>query len=135
MQINYETASTDNITIIIPNSELMNRDIINYTEGSPTMRLKIPVSVSYRSNVESVEKVLIALAREIEGILEDPKPRVLVNQFGDSSINMELRVWIDNAKSRATIIDQINRKIKTEFEKSSIEIPYPKREMFTSKRM
>jgi MscS family membrane protein len=122
--------TTDSITIIIPNSQLMNRDIINYTEGSPTMRLRVPISVSYRSDLESVEKVLIALAGGIEGVLQDPAPRVLVDQFGDSSINMELRVWIDNAKRRTTIIDQINRRIKVEFEKSSIEIPYPKRDIY-----
>jgi MscS family membrane protein len=127
--------TTDSITIIIPNSQLMNRDIINYTEGSPIMRLRVPVSVSYRSDVESVEKVLIALAGEIKGVLKDPAPRVLVDQFGESSITMELRVWIGNAKRRTTITDQINRRIKVEFEKSSIEIPYPKRDIYIKEKV
>lgn len=122
--------TTDNITIIIPNSQLMNRDIINYTQDSPSMRLRIPVSVSYESNLETVEKVLISAVKGIEGILDSPPPQVIVNEFGESSINVEVRVWIDHAKRRRTVQDQINRSIKLEFEKSSIEIPYPKRDVY-----
>lgn len=122
--------TTDNITIIVPNSQLMNRDVINYTKGSPTIRLRIPVGVSYRSNLETVEKVLLQTVQGIEGVLENPQPRVVVSQFGDSSIQVELRVWIDHAKKRRQIQDIINRRIKLEFEKSSIEIPYPKRDVY-----
>ncbi|MBU7044341.1 MAG: mechanosensitive ion channel family protein [Theionarchaea archaeon] len=122
--------TTDNITIIVPNSELMKRDIINYTEGSSMIRLRIPASVSYDSNLVEVEKVLINTLIDIKGIEKIPEPQVVVTEFGDSSINVELRVWISDAKSRRSLQDEINRRIKMEFEKSSIEIPYPKRDLY-----
>ncbi|MBU7045456.1 MAG: mechanosensitive ion channel family protein [Theionarchaea archaeon] len=122
--------TTDNITIIVPNSQLMTRDIINYTEGSPRIRLRIPVDVSYRSDLETVEKVLLDLVKGTEGLSETPEPRVVMMGFSDSSIHLELRIWIDDAKKRRRIQDTINRRIKSEFEKLSIEIPYPKRDVY-----
>lgn len=122
--------TTDNITIIIPNSLMMSRDIINYTEGSPSIRLRIPVGVSYESNLATVEKVLITAVKDIEGIQDNPEPKVVVKEFGDSTINVELRVWIENAKKRRPIQDEINRRIKIEFEKSSIEMPYPTTDVY-----
>jgi small-conductance mechanosensitive channel len=122
--------TTDNITIIVPNAELIKRDIINYTEGSPKIRLRIPTNVSYSSNLAQVEKVLINSVKELEGIEDIPEPQVVVTEFGDSSINIELRVWIRDAKTRRSLQDEINRRIKIEFEKSSIEIPYPQHDVY-----
>lgn len=121
-----EIKTTDNITIIIPNGQLMNRDIINYTRHSSTIRIRIPVGVSYQCNLKTVKKVLIDSIKGIDGIIDNPGPQVVVKEFGDSSINVELRVWIKNAKKRRVIQDEINSKIKLEFEKSSIEMPYPR---------
>ncbi|MBU7011810.1 MAG: mechanosensitive ion channel family protein [Theionarchaea archaeon] len=121
--------TTDNITIIIPNSKLMTRDIINYTEGSPVIRIRIPVGVAYESDLAAVAKVLIETVKEVNGVLDDPQPQVVVKEFGDSWINVELRVWIKDAKERRRIQDEINRRIKIEFEKSSIEMPCPQREV------
>ena len=122
--------TTDDITIIVPNSQLMTRDIINYTQGSSTIRMRIPVGVSYDSNLAAVAKVLLRTIADVEGVLTDPEPQVVVKRFGDSSIDLELRVWIENAKDRRRIQDEINRRIKIEFEKSSIEMPYPQREVY-----
>ncbi len=121
--------TTDNITIIIPNSQLMTRDIINYTQDASNIRIRIPVGVSYDSNLTTVAKVLTRTVKGIEGVLEDPGPQVVVKRFGDSSIDVELRVWIKSAKERRRIQDEINREIKIEFEQSSIEMPYPQREV------
>jgi small-conductance mechanosensitive channel len=122
--------TTDNITVIVPNAELIKRDIINYTEGSPKIRLRIPTNVSYGSNLAQVEKVLISTVADLEGIEKIPEPQVVVTEFGDSSINIELRVWIGDAKTRRSLQDEINRRIKIEFEKSSIEIPYPQQDVY-----
>ena len=122
--------TTDNIIIIIPNSQLMKRDIINYTAGSPSIRLRIPVDVSYESNLSAVKKVLIGSISDVKGILSDPEPRVVVKEFGDSSILVELRVWIENAKERRIIQDEINRRIKVECEKSAIEMPHPAQDVY-----
>jgi small-conductance mechanosensitive channel len=124
-----EIRTTDNITIIIPNGQLMKRDIINYTRHSPTIRIRIPVGVSYQCNLKTVKEVLCGAIKGMDGICDNPGPQVVVKEFGDSSINVELRVWIKNAKNRRGIQDEINSKIKMEFEESSIEMPYPKQDI------
>jgi small-conductance mechanosensitive channel len=121
--------TTDNIHIIIPNSQLMTRDIINYTQGSSVIRIRIPISVSYDSDLKTVKTVLISSIEGIEGILSTPPPQVVVRAFGESSIDMELRVWIETAKKRRIIQDEINSRIKLEFEKVSIVMPYPRRDV------
>ncbi|MGD2247342.1 MAG: mechanosensitive ion channel family protein [Candidatus Methanofastidiosia archaeon] len=121
--------TTDNIHIIIPNSQLMTRDIINYTRDSSVIRIRIPVSVSYDSDLKTVKNVLISSIEGIEGTLSKPEPQVVVRTFGESSIDMELRVWIETAQKRRIIQDEINSQIKLEFEKMSIEMPYPRRDV------
>jgi small-conductance mechanosensitive channel len=72
----------------------------------------------------------IIFTRIRKRILKDPEPMVVVKEFGDSSLLVELRVWIENAKERRIIQDEINKKIKIECEKSAIEMPYPAQDIY-----
>jgi small-conductance mechanosensitive channel len=122
--------TTDNIVIVIPNAEIAKRDIINYTAISPQIRLRIPVGISYESDLKKAEEVLIRVAEATKGVSKKPKPQVIVKNFGESSIDLELRIWIDNARERRRITSEIGKKVKEEFDKEGIEIPYPKRHVF-----
>lgn len=119
--------TTDNLVVVIPNAEIAKRDIINYTAISPQIRIRIPVGISYDSDLKKAEKIMLEVAREMEGVLKNPEPKVVVKEFGESSINLELRVWIENARKRRYIFSEISKRIKKEFDKHGIEIPYPKR--------
>jgi small-conductance mechanosensitive channel len=67
-------------------------------------------------------------------VLKKPEPKVIVKKFGESSIDLELRVWIENARLRRTITSETQKRIKEEFDKSGIEIPYPMRHIILEEK-
>jgi small-conductance mechanosensitive channel len=122
--------TTDNIILIIPNSEIYKRDIINYTTQTPVIRVRLPVGISYGSDLRKAEEIMLSIAGETEGVEKDPAPVVIFKQFGESSIDLELRVWIKDAKLRRRLTSQMGKGIKEEFDRHGIEIPYPKRDVY-----
>lgn len=125
--------TTDNILLIIPNSEIGRRDIINYTAISPDIRVRIPVGIAYEADAKKAEMLILDVAKNTEGVLKEPASVVIMQAFGASSIDLELRVWIDNARARKNIMSTLAKEIKIEFDKHGIEIPYPRRHIIMEK--
>jgi small-conductance mechanosensitive channel len=121
--------TTDNIVIVIPNNEIMRRDIVNYTTLSTDIRLRIPIGVSYDTDIRKAKSVILEVAKTAEWVLKDPPPIVVVRQFGESSVDLELRVWIKDARRRMDTISHMTDKVKEAFDEKGIEIPYPKRDI------
>jgi small-conductance mechanosensitive channel len=121
--------TTDNIVIIIPNNEIMKRDIINYTIISTNIRVRVNIGVSYDENIEKAKELIIGVAGSLDWVSKEPPPKVVVRNFGESSVDLQLRVWIDDARRRMDTISHITDKIKAVFDKNGIEIPYPKRDI------
>lgn len=122
----------DNLVIVVPNNEIMRRDIINYTMSGESIRLRIPFSVAYESDIQLAKTLLLQVAQEVEGVKPDPKPIVIVRGFGPSEVNLQLRVWISEARARRRISDQISESAMGKFQAAGVEIPYPKRELYVS---
>ncbi len=122
--------TTDNIVIVIPNNEIMKRDIINYTIITSKIRVRVNIGIAYDADMEKAKELIIKVADSAEWIAKDPAPKVVVRNFGDSSVDLQLRVWIENARKRMDTISYITDNIKTLFDKEGIEIPYPKRDIF-----
>jgi small-conductance mechanosensitive channel len=121
--------TTDNIVIIIPNNEIMMRDIVNYTTISEDIRVRIPIGVSYDTDINKAKAVILDVAKTPEWVVKDPPPVVVVKAFGESSVDLELRVWIKNARRRIHTISYVTDKVKEAFDRERIEIPYPKRDI------
>jgi small-conductance mechanosensitive channel len=121
--------TTDNIVIVIPNNEIMMRDIINYTTISEDIRVRIPIGVSYDADIEKAKDLILQVASQPDWVAQTPAPMVVVKAFGESSVDLELRVWIKNARKRIHTISYITDKVKETFDKAGIEIPYPKRDI------
>ena len=121
--------TTDHIIIIIPNNEIMKRDIVNYTSISTKIRVRINVGVAYDADIEKAKNLIKDVAGEAAWISKEPPPKVVVRNFGESSVDLQLRVWIDNARKRMDTISYITDKVKAAFDKNGIEIPYPKRDI------
>ncbi|MGD9489481.1 MAG: mechanosensitive ion channel family protein [Calditrichaceae bacterium] len=121
--------SLNNITIIVPNSEFVSSNVINWTHGDPKIRLVIEVGVSYGSDLDAVLNSLEEVAGGHPDVLKNPKPDVLLSSFGDSSWNMLLRVWILDTKRHHIIRSDINCAIVRKFRENSIEIPFPQRDL------
>jgi small-conductance mechanosensitive channel len=121
--------TTDNIVIIIPNNEIMKRDIVNYTIITSKIRIRINIGVGYDADIKKAKEIIMRVVDSSEWVAKDPLPKVVVKDFGDSAVNLQLRVWIYDARKRMDTISWITDKVKEEFDKEGIEIPYPKRDI------
>ena len=123
--------TNDNIRIIIPNSELITGRVVNWSHGDGQIRLRIPVGVSYLSDVQLVQKLLLEVAAANESVLEDPAPTVIFVEFGESALNFELRVWTQELLDRpGRLTSQLNFSIWEKFRQHDIKIPYPQRDLY-----
>ena len=120
----------DNVEHIIPNTDLIANTITNYSLSDPEVRIHIPVGVSYNANPQEVKRILLEVAQGNELIIKTKQPRVWFTEFGDSSINFELLVWIDIRRfSEKFIKSRLYFTIFEAFQKAGIEIPFPQRDL------
>ena len=131
MDINIRSTtvrSLNNIAIIVPNSEFVSSQVVNWSHGDRKIRLDIEVGVSYQSDLDTVLRSLKEVATENPEILRDPEPDVHLREFGDSSWNMKLRIWIDDPKRHPVVRSDINCAIVRKFRENGVEIPFPQRD-------
>jgi small-conductance mechanosensitive channel len=112
----------NNISIIVPNSQLVSSNIVNWSYGDLRIRLDIDVGVSYGSDLDVVLASLKEVALENPKVLKEPEPDVLFRDFGESSWNMRLRLWIDNPQGHHRIRSEINCAIVRKFRDKGVEI-------------
>ena len=118
----------DGAEVVVPNSNLISNDLINWTLSSNLKRIEILIGVAYGTNPNEVLKILKEVVHEEENILKQPDPQILFSDFGDSSLNFRVRFWVPfehglQAKSDVSIA------IYNAFEVKGIEIPFPQRDI------
>lgn len=118
-----------NIAIIVPNSEFISSNVINWSHGDPKVRLDLPIGVSYNSDLDTVLHSLREVADENTDVLKKPKPEINFAGFGDSSWNFELRVWLESPKRYQIVRSDLNCAIVKKFREKNIEIPFPQRDL------
>ncbi len=117
----------DDVLITVPNSVMSNSKIINQSGMVPRFRVRAQVGVSYDSDPDQVEQVLLSCLEGMAEIMSHPAPRVRFRQFGDSALMFDLLAWIHDPADRGRVLDVINRNILVKFRQAGIEIPYPQR--------
>ena len=130
--INFRSTTiltNDNITIIVPNSQLINQAVINWSHGDPRIRVHVPVGVAYGSDVALVTETLMAVAGAQQDVLASPEPEVRFLEFGDSSLNFELLVWSDEPPNHRRLRSKLNYAIDAAFREKGVEIPFPQRDL------
>lgn len=120
----------DNLVIVVPNNEIMRRDIINYTMSGSHIRLRIPIDVEYDSDIDQAKRLILEVANRAEGVKPEPAPLVIVREFGASGVKLQLRIWIQEARDRRAIADYITERVVTTFAEAGIHMPYPKRDIY-----
>ncbi|MBN1929679.1 MAG: mechanosensitive ion channel [Chlorobiaceae bacterium] len=122
--------TNDNINIIIPNSEFVSKQVINWSHNDRNLRVSVPVGVSYGSNPEQVKTVLLGVADNHPDILATPSPAVLFSGFGNSSLDFELLVWTrTRIQTPRFLRSELNYRIFAAFHKNGIEIPFPQTDL------
>lgn len=119
----------NNIYIIVPNSDFVSKDVINYSHGDPTFRVDIDVGVAYGSDLETVLHCLQEVADESENVRKQPKTQIHLVGFGDSAWNMQLRAWISDVKNHPQVRNELNQAIVRKFRQNGVEIPFPQRDL------
>ena len=127
--------TTDNIVIIIPNNEIMLRDIINYTTITEKIRVRIDIGIAYDAEMQKAKNIMLQAADSAGWVAKDPPPKVVVRNFGESAVDLQLRVWIENPRKRMDTVSYITDKVKELFDEQGVEIPYPKRDIYVKGKL
>lgn len=122
-----ELLTPDNKLVIIPNSNMMGGNIVNYS-ANKVRRIDLVIGVSYSDDLQKVKKVLSDIVAAEPLLLKDPAPTIAVAELADSSVNLVVRPWVktqDYWKQRFELIENI----KVGFDKAGISIPFPQRDV------
>jgi small-conductance mechanosensitive channel len=126
--------TNDNIDVIVPNSEFVNSPVTNWTMNERFLRLKIPFGVAYGTDKELVRRIIVDAALSLPytlNLTERQYPQVRLRNFGNSSLDFELVVWIkaEWANRPGRVKAAYNWEIETALVKHNVEIPFPQREI------
>jgi small-conductance mechanosensitive channel len=119
----------DNEVIIVPNSEFVNNRVTNWTANDRTVRLSVPIGVSYDCNIENVRELLLDVARRNSDVLAVPAPAAMVSGFGDNAVNIVLRVSTGLAERVSMVKSDLLIEIFRVFREQKIEMPFPQRDL------
>ena len=121
----------DNKTVTIPNGNLSNDVIINYTTQKQ-LRADLIYGIGYDDDIKKAKEVLLKIAKENALVIKDIKPEVMVANLGDSSVDLLCRVWVKSADYPA-IGASMHEKVKLAFDEAKISMPYPQRDVHLTK--
>jgi len=119
----------DEVTLLIPNMELIAGRVVNQSVPSPRMRTRIRVGVAYESDIDLVRETLLEVASAHEKVLEEPAPTVRLEGFGESSLDFALLCWIPDAPIDDEVASDIRFAIIAAFREKGIGIPYPQHDV------
>ncbi len=117
----------DNKQIIVPNSQIMDSIITNYSTN-PTRRVDMVVGVSYDDDLDKVRKTLEELIAAEDRILDEPKPTIAVSELADSSVNFVVRPWVNTSDYWGVMFD-LTEAIKKRFDQEGISFPFPQQDV------
>lgn len=114
-------------SVIVPNAEILSNPVTNLTFRDNYGRIEVAVGVAYGSDTDQVRTLLLECARAHDRIARYPAPVVVFSEFGDSSLNFELRCFTDNVMNRLSIASDLRFIIDRRFREEGIDIPFPQR--------
>ncbi len=121
----------DNRQVIVPNSLLLEKPVVNWTLSDDVVRTKVSVGVAYGSDVDKVKEILLDCCQKMSVILKDPPPRILFSDFGDSALVFEALFWARMGRGMllVEIESELRFCIEKAFRENQISIPFPQRDL------
>ncbi|MEQ8707975.1 MAG: mechanosensitive ion channel [Rhodospirillales bacterium] len=120
----------DGVEHLIPNENLITQNVINWSYSSRKVRLRAPLGVSYDTDLPHALKVCMEAAGSLDRVLKNPAPNCLITGFGDSSVDLELRFWVEDPEAGAgNIKSAVYLAVWEAFREHGISIPFPQREI------
>ena len=119
----------ENTYVVIPNKKIIGDTLVNHSMFGRT-RVDVPVGIAYKEDIRQARSVLLDAARATEGVLGTPPPDVVATELGGSSVNLEVRVWIKDAKEEQPVFYGTLEACKLALDAAGIEIPFPHLQLF-----
>jgi small-conductance mechanosensitive channel len=120
----------DGTEYLIPNEELVTQQVINWSYSSNQVRLRLPIGISYQADVHQAIALCLEATQAVGRALKNPPPVCLLKGFGDSSVDLELRFWIqDPMNGLSNVKSEVLLNIWDSFQRNGIEIPFPQRDL------
>jgi small-conductance mechanosensitive channel len=120
----------DGTEYLIPNEDLITHQVVNWSHTSSHVRLKIPIGISYNADVHKARALCLEAAAETPRVLKEPSPVCLLLGFGDSSVELELRIWIQDPKNGVhNVKSDVLLLVWDKFHAHGVEIPFPQRDL------
>jgi small conductance mechanosensitive channel len=118
----------DNQRMIVPNSGIIGGNITN-TSALPTRRIDLVFGIGYNDNIGQARDIMMTIIEADERILKDPAPAIAVGELADSSVNLNVRPWVDSGDYWPVRADLLEN-IKVKFDEAGISIPYPQQDVY-----
>lgn len=119
----------DDRTVIVPNSEFVEKVVTNWSHGDRKVRVRVNVGVSYGSDLDTVLDALHSVAKANPEVLDDPDPYVRFIGFGDSSWDLYLACWVRDSDNYYKVLSDLHCSIVREFRARDVEIPFPQHDL------
>ncbi len=124
-----EIRNEDNVSILVPNSELVQSKVINWNHGNPVSRIHIEFDVAYGTQIENLRDCVMEAVSVHPQLLQYPKPQLVFQGFGDSALNFELLVWVREPRYYLQFRSDLYYLLEQNFRRYQIEIPFPQQEI------
>ncbi len=131
MAARYTSVITrDGTEFLIPNEDMITQPVVNWSHSNLLVRRKIPVQISYGSDLEKAMALMVEASLEVPRVLKTPEPRPLLKGFGSDGVDIELRMWIrDPENGVSNVASDVMMLIWTKFHDNNIEFPFPQRDV------
>jgi small-conductance mechanosensitive channel len=116
--------TVDQVDAILPNKMVINEKILNHTR-SPQLRVNVPVGIGYGEDIGAARQALLAAVSGHPQLAEDPAPKVVVKELGDSAVKLELRAWLRDPHKEREVFCDLLELAKVTLDQAGIEMPFP----------
>lgn len=129
--------TNDNISIIIPNGDLLASQVVNWTYSDEKIRFRVPFSVAYGADIAQVKDIIVQAVSALEVVLVTPEPQIWLAKHGESSLDFLAAIWVEgeHARQPARTFDVVLTAIYNALNSHGIEIPFPQLNLHLPERM
>jgi len=121
--------TTDGADIVVPNGDLLSKELLNWTLSSRERRINVDVGVAYGTEADKVIAMLTEVATGHPAVLVNPPPFTLFTGFGENTLNFRLRAWVGDATEASNIESDVRGRMVTRLTEAGVVMPIPQREV------
>ncbi|MFN3230540.1 MAG: mechanosensitive ion channel family protein [Alphaproteobacteria bacterium] len=120
----------DGTEFLIPNEDMITQPVINWSHSNRLVRLKVGFGIAYDSDLERAAELAVEAAKQVKRVVENPAPQCRMMDFGDSSVDFELRFWIEDPQNGVVnVSSEVRMLMWNLFKENDVHFPYPQQDI------